>query len=64
MVCERLGLTDVEYQYTGGSGGWKGDVPTFDYDIRKAQKKGWKFKYDSTAAVKKTLEEVDISSGR
>jgi len=60
MVCERLGLTDVVYEYTGGECGWKGDVPTFDYNIEKAKKSGWKFRYDSSGAVRKTLEDADI----
>jgi len=64
LVCERLGLKDVVYEYTGGDRGWKGDVPTFDYDIEKAKEKGWRFRYDSTGAVRKTLEELDISAGR
>ena len=60
MVCERLGLTGVVYEYTGGDRGWKGDVPSFDYDVEKAKKKGWRYNYDSSGAVRKTLEELDI----
>lgn len=61
MVCERLGLKDVRYDYTGGNCGWKGDVPTFDYNIDKAKKKGWKFTYNSSQAIKKTLDDIDIN---
>ena len=63
MVCERMGLSDVKYEYTGGNCGWKGDVPTFDYDIGKAKKKGWKYSYDSSGSVRKTLEHTDVNTG-
>ncbi|AIZ57023.1 GDP-mannose 4,6-dehydratase [Candidatus Methanoplasma termitum] len=64
MVCERMGLSDVRYEYTGGDCGWKGDVPTFDYDVKKAEKKGWKYNYDSSGSVRKTLEDINISADR
>ena len=64
MVCGRLGLTGVEYKYTGGDCGWKGDVPTFDYDIGKAKKKGWRYNFDSSGAVRKTLEDLDLTADR
>lgn len=58
IVCEGMGLKDVKYEYTGGSCGWKGDVPSFDYDISKAKSEGWRFEYNSTQAVKKTVMSV------
>jgi UDP-glucose 4-epimerase len=58
MVCERMGLTDVRYLYVGGDRAWKGDVPTFDYDIKKAQERGWKYNYDSSGSIRKTLEDI------
>lgn len=60
LVCERMGLDNVEYEYTGGNCGWKGDVPSFDYDITKAKKHGWKYSFDSTESVRETLKNVDI----
>ena len=35
MVCERMGLSNVTYKFTGGNVGWKGDVPAFQYDLSK-----------------------------
>ena len=29
IVCEKMGLTGIPFEYTGGRGGWKGDVPVF-----------------------------------
>ena len=58
IVCGEMGLKDVEYRYTGGDRGWKGDVPTFEYDLSKIHATGWKAKYTSDEAVKKTVREV------
>ena len=60
LVCERMGLKDVKYEYTGGSCGWKGDVPSFDYDVSKAKKRGWTYTFNSNESVKETLRNVDI----
>ena len=35
IVCEVLGYNNVKYNYAGGIGGWKGDVPKFQYDLTK-----------------------------
>lgn len=60
MVCERLGLKDVEYKYTGGNVGWKGDVPAFQYDLSKIYSTGWRPKHNSNESVKATLDSLDI----
>ena len=60
LVCRSMGLKDVEYQYTGGRCGWKGDVPTFEYDDSKARKAGWTHTFDSTGAIEETLRQLDI----
>ena len=61
MVCERIKV-DPEYVFTGGACGWKGDVPTFEYDISKAKAAGWKYQYDSIEAIRKALEGTDLDS--
>ncbi len=53
IVCSVLNLKNVEYKYTGGKSGWKGDVPYFKYDISKILKTGWSFKNTSNEAVEK-----------
>ena len=58
IVCEKLGLKNVKYKYTGGRGGWKGDVPVFAYSLDKIHSTGWKAKFTSEEAVVKTCEEV------
>ncbi len=43
-------------QYTGGSRGWKSDVPVMLLDISKAKNIGWRPRFNSMQAVKKTVE--------
>ena len=58
IVCGKMGLTEVEFHYTGGKGGWKGDVPVFAYNLDKIHSEGWKASMSSDEAVAKTVEEV------
>ena len=57
IICDKMGLKDVKYNYTGGTGGWKGDVPKFSYNLDKIHSAGWKAKYTSDKAVEATVEE-------
>jgi len=58
IICEEMKLKDVSYNYTGGKIGWKGDVPTFKYNLNKIYGTGWKPEYNSDEAVKVTAKEV------
>lgn len=58
ILCEEMGLNNVQYHFTGGEGGWKGDVPRFQYCIDKIHRAGWKAEYTSDEAVRKTIQEV------
>ncbi len=58
ILCEEMGLKAVRYHYTGGEGGWKGDVPRFQYCIDKIRSAGWKAEYTSDEAVRRTVQEV------
>ena len=58
IVVDEMKLKDVEYIYSGSDRGWKGDVPKFSYDITKILNTGWKPKYNSTEAVRKTVKDV------
>ena len=57
IVVEELGLNDVKFVYTGGSRGWKGDVPKFKYNIAKVLETGWTPNYTSDEAVRKTVQD-------
>lgn len=58
IVCEKMGLTGIPFEYTGGRGGWKGDVPVFAYNLDKIHGQGWEASMTSDEAVAKTVEMV------
>lgn len=58
LVCEKMGLSGIPYHYTGGRGGWKGDVPCFQYDLSKIHRAGWSAAYTSDDAVILTVEKI------
>jgi UDP-glucose 4-epimerase len=58
IVIEEMGLKGVKLNYTGGMRGWKGDVPRFQLDASKINQLGWKAKYTSDDAVRKSIKEL------
>lgn len=58
LVCERMGLKNVDIQYGKENIGWKGDVPKFAYNLEKVQKEGWRASMSSDDAVAETIKEV------
>ena len=58
IVVDEMKLKSVKYKYSGSDRGWKGDVPRFSYEITKILKTGWKPKYNSNEAVRKTVKDV------
>lgn len=58
IVCEKMGLSGIPFEYTGGRGGWKGDVPVFAYNLDKIHEAGWTATMTSDEAVAKTVEMV------
>lgn len=52
IVCEEMGLQNVKFLYSGGRCGWPGDVPHYQYDLRKIHALGWKARYSSSQAVR------------
>ena len=57
IIVEEMGLGNVKFNYTGGEGGWKGDVPRFQYDLTKIHQAGWHAKHTSDEAVRRTVRE-------
>ncbi|TGC06945.1 NAD-dependent epimerase/dehydratase family protein [Methanolobus halotolerans] len=55
MIVEEMGLSDVEFKYTGGSRGWKGDVPRMMLSIDKLKALGWKNEWGSERSVRETI---------
>lgn len=58
IVCREMGLPDVAFHYTGGRGGWKGDVPIFAYDLSKIHSAGWSAAMTSDEAVTQTVRDI------
>lgn len=58
IVCREMGLSGVEFHYTGGRGGWKGDVPVFAYNLDKIHSAGWAASMTSDEAVVRTVRDV------
>ncbi|MFA5157410.1 MAG: NAD-dependent epimerase/dehydratase family protein [Candidatus Omnitrophota bacterium] len=56
IVLEKSGLAKAKVRYTGGSRGWKGDVPLMLLDISKIRKLGWRINYGSRFAVIKAVD--------
>lgn len=56
IICDTMGLKNVEYKYTGGDRGWKGDVPKFMFDLSKIKAAGYVILNNSHDAVRRTAE--------
>ncbi len=56
ILCEEMELENVEYCYTGGEAGWKGDVPRFQYCLDKIHAAGWRAQFDSDEAVRMAVK--------
>jgi UDP-glucose 4-epimerase len=58
LVVERMGLVDVRYEYTGGSRGWKGDVPIVRFRSDRLISLGWRCRHSSIEAL---LDSIDAN---
>lgn len=58
IVTSKMNLSGIPFNYTGGRGGWKGDVPVFQYNLAKIHAMGWYASTTSDEAVAKTVEAV------
>lgn len=57
-IIREMGLQDVAVTRTGGSVGWKGDVPIVKLDTTKLSRLGWRAKYSSKEAVIRTIRSL------
>lgn len=58
IVVLEMALHGVDFRYTGGDRGWKGDVPKFQYDISKILATGWIPKHTSDEAVYQSVKDA------
>jgi UDP-glucose 4-epimerase len=56
IIVEEIGLADVKFNYSGGSRGWKGDVPKMMLSIDKLKELGWKNEWESERSVRETVK--------
>lgn len=65
VVIERMGLTGVRYEFTGGARGWKADVPFYSLDTRKIRGRGWSSGRNSREAVTAAVDSMiqDLNAG-
>jgi UDP-glucose 4-epimerase len=66
LVVQRLGLSQVEYAFTGGDRGWKGDVPVVRFDTNKIRSCGWANRRTSREALIASIDSLiaDARAGR
>ena len=62
LVTEEMNLENVNFSYTGGKRGWKGDIPHFQFDISKIEKLGWKPNLESDEVVRMAVKDL-LKSG-
>lgn len=56
LVVKAMDLDGVEYKFTGGEGGWPGDVPRFRLDVSAVNQLGWRAKLNSKQAVERAIQ--------
>jgi UDP-glucose 4-epimerase len=57
LVVARMGLSpDLRYRYTGGSRGWKGDVPVVRFSSDKLSALGWRCRHSSVEALLMSID--------
>lgn len=63
LVCKTVGLDpkSVDFLYTGGDRGWNGDVPKILFDTDKIRSLGWRNRFSSTEAMKKSLKAMHVA---
>lgn len=58
LAVEALALAPPSFDFTGGSRGWRGDVPVVRLDSTRIRSLGWFPKRNSREAVRQSLQEL------
>jgi len=56
LVCRKMNLENVRYSYSGGSRGWKGDVPVIRLSSEAIRQLGWRPQRNSFEAIAASVE--------
>jgi UDP-glucose 4-epimerase len=64
--CAGLDPSRVEFEYTGGSRGWKGDVPIVRLNTKRIRALGWECRANSREALRSSMLSMlpDLQNGR
>ncbi len=54
LICAAMGVSP-EFEYTGGAGGWPGDVPSFRMDVSQLARLGWRAHWTSEQACQEAI---------
>lgn len=64
IVLEETGMKGITTVIYGDTpGGWKGDIPIVLLDSSRIRRTGWKAKYSSKEAIRKTVKEILKNNG-
>lgn len=55
IICDELGYEDVEFSFTGGKSGWKGDSPKVLLNLEKINSIGWFPETSIESGIRKTV---------
>lgn len=58
IVVDVMDLKNVEYKFTGGDRGWKGDVPVVRINSEKIRKLGWQNRYSSKESIYESVKSM------
>jgi len=53
--CAGLNTRNIDYVYSGGDRGWKGDIPVVRLNTDRIRKLGWRNRYNSSEALRHSL---------
>jgi UDP-glucose 4-epimerase len=66
LACLGLSPEQVDFQYSGGDRGWKGDVPVVRLNTERIQTTGWRCERTSAEALRQSILAMlpDLRAGR
>jgi UDP-glucose 4-epimerase len=59
ILCKQLNLQNVNYLFTGGDRGWKGDTPFVHLDISKITSLGWEPEFTVKETIIDTIQYLE-----
>lgn len=58
IAVKLLDLEGVNFKYSGGKRGWKGDVPKIVFNTDKLRSRGWQNKFTTKQAIEKSIQSI------